>query len=340
MAIAASTAISGPPRGIDRAAADGLRRAAGWLVRVQEHDGHWRDYDIDDQVTLGDRRPIGPSDQWVTAYAGLALGEASHALGSPARAAAHRAADWLVRRRTYAAGWGFNGRTGPDVDSTSHALLLMRRLGRRVLLGDVCLVAAGAQPGGGFATFPGGPGQWGQAHADITPAALLSLPSAWREPLRAPAADFLRRSRSPHGWWPSYWWRTPNYATYFALRADRALGLGIDVAPLAGANREPSTDACDAAFAAGIVLHRGGGSLAGPLLDHALSCQHDDGGWAGTASLRVPRQDDAEPWTHTASPAYRDVRGVLTTAHIVRVLARIAAGPDGLSESPPRPRHA
>jgi hypothetical protein len=303
-----------------------LVRAAGSLTRRQQHAGHWRDYDIRDQLTLRESTPIGPSDQWVTAYTGLALAEASRLCGDEFRAAAERACDWLQARRNYAAGWGFNGRTGPDVDSTAHALLLLRRCGRPIAANDIRFLLWGAHRDGGFATFPNGPGRWGAPHADVTGPALLALPPEYREEHLSAAGRFLRECRGADGFWPSYWWKTPYYGTYFALCADRVLGLGIDEPPAPPWGARTVDDPCDAAFLAGIELHRRGpGPVVDSLVSRALRGRQGDGSWPGTPSLRVPRQGDPAPWSHESSPLYCDERGTLTTAHIVRVLVRIAS---------------
>jgi len=303
---------------------------------MQQPDGHWSDYDIRDQVTLAEREPIGASDQWVTAYAGLALAEAMLICGvSEARAGAERASDWLNHHRTYSAGWGFNARTGADVDSTAHAVLLHRRLGRCIASRDLNFLASGACPAGGFATFPSGPGEWGRAHADVTAPALLALPAGGRKRLLAGTGAFLSRARAADGSWPGYWWKTPHYATYFTLRAGRALGLDIDGPIQQPPNHEALDNPCDMAFAAGIELHRSGPNVwVDRLVNRALDGQMRKGGWHGTTSLRVPRQGDATPWSHTSSPLYRDQNGILTTAHIVRVMARIACWPVEFSEAP------
>ena len=325
MGNAVSTATSALLKNIE-GLGPALVRGCAWLIDKQHEDGRWSDYAIGDQFTQRERQPIGAATDWATAYAGLALAEAAMTLKDPAlHGSTARAAGWLEKCRSYPRGWGFNGHTGPDVDSTAHAILLLRRLGRHVSDGDLGFLISGACPSGGFATFPSGPGEWGRAHADVTPPALLALPAAMRATLIQESAAFLQRERRSDGLWPCYWWKTPYYGSYFALRLDRALGLGIDV-PVTGApeNSLGIDDPCDAAFAAAIALLRhSAGSELTRLLAITLDSQSRDGGWKGTRSLRVPRQTDANPWNHQSSPVYEDGEGILTTAHILRVLARI-----------------
>ena len=91
-----------------------------YLLNQQAADGHWEDYSL----------PVGPSDAWVTAYVGLALGHVTpHTGAAAAPSAAKRAARWLVTNRPYAAGWGYNGRTRPDADSTAHVIALLQATG-------------------------------------------------------------------------------------------------------------------------------------------------------------------------------------------------------------------
>ncbi len=65
-------------------------------------------------------------------------------------------------------------------------------------------------------------------------------------------------------------------------------------------------------------------------LRHVLSTQTAGGGWAGSATLRVPRQSDPRPWQHRAAgtyaaSTYADGGGRMTTAHVLQVLVELTA---------------
>ncbi|HMB55517.1 MAG TPA: hypothetical protein VKU40_19515, partial [Thermoanaerobaculia bacterium] len=109
--------------------------------------------------------PVGAATEWVTAYAGLALAAAS-TWRPEAAPAAHRAADFLVERRSYAAGWGYNSKTGPDADSTGLALRLLRATGRPPAAADLSWLLARWRDGG-FATYPRDDA-WGEPHPCVT----------------------------------------------------------------------------------------------------------------------------------------------------------------------------
>src|SRR5437868_2631287 len=88
-----------------------VEAACAYLLTRQHADGRFIDYAL----------PVGPSDEWVSAVAGLALAEAgAHGWHAGAVEGAHRAAAWLARVRHPRAGWGFNRRTEADADSTAH----------------------------------------------------------------------------------------------------------------------------------------------------------------------------------------------------------------------------
>ena len=192
-----------------------IGRAVNYLVHMQSEAGSWEEYDL----------PIGHSNAWVTAYVGLALAQISR-LGLPTQAllAAQHAATWLVNKRSYAAGWGYNDKTGPDANSTAYVLLLLKALGFPCLTKDVDWLLACWQPNGGCSTYVGLTA-WGVAHPDVTPVAFCALPSKYQRQLRPVVSRYLATSRHPDGTWPAYWWRTCHYSTYLNLSLGQKLGL-------------------------------------------------------------------------------------------------------------------
>lgn len=255
-----------------------IERAAGYLREMQHEDGHWSDYEL----------PVGASDQWVTAFAGSAMAPVD-------REAAERAADWLLTRRTYAAGWGFNGITGPDADSTAFAIDLLDALHREVPSRDREFLLRHWRDGG-FATYDTDDA-WGMPHADVTP---LAFRSAGDESLR-PHLELGERA---------YWWESPHYASYMAASI-----LGVTSEP----SQAPAPGDFDLACAAGVECHRRSDARE-PLLRTLLAHQRGDGSWPGSPSLRVPEQTCRDPWNDPSVPRYTDHAGVITTAMALRVL--------------------
>jgi hypothetical protein len=287
---------------------DGLR----YLCGLQDERGAWRDY----------RLPVGASDQWVTAYVGLALAQCARRLAHPAALeAARRAADWLDGARTYAAGWGYNGETGPDADSTALALALRRELGLNVRAEDQAWLRAHWRPGG-IATYEG-PAAWGQAHWDVTPWGYLGLAGDEQRALRGEFLAALAHNRQADGTWRAYWWRTPLYSTLMTLEALEALGLPEPAAP-GDAAPLVVDNAFDLACALGVLALRGApAERRGAHLRALVDAQAADGRWPGHANLRVTDDACAAPWDEPVGECYRDEAATLTTATAVRVLARV-----------------
>lgn len=296
--------------------------AVGCLEDLQRGDGRWVDYEL----------PVGASDQWVTAYVGAALARLGRALDhGRALAAAGAAADWLMGQRTYRAGWGYNGLTGPDADSTAMALSLLAELGREVRDQDRRFLLHLWRVDG-VATFPG-PGAWGRCHWDVTPWAYLALTRSDRSRLRRDFLRGLRENRGPDGLWRAYWWRTPLYSTFLTLEA---LGeLGLDEPDGTPPRFEGEVDnAFDLACAVGIGRLRGATPAElGPALRRLLDWQQRDGRWPGHPNLRVTDDACYEPWVEPVGEYYRDHEGTITTATALRALAHLLRAETGRGRS-------
>ena len=300
----------------DERLAAALADAVTVLGSAQRADGAFVDYDL----------PVGSSDQWVTAYTGRALAEADARAGVPAAAdAARRAARWLDAHHCEPGGWGFNGSTGADADSTAFALALRRRLGLPQDERDLAVIAEQWRDGG-VATYDG-PGGWGVAHVDVTPLAFLALPAAERQRRLPALLDFLRRTRRDDGVWPSYWWRGATYATFQVLALLDELGL--DEADLPWPVRVPrlaASNAFELACAAGVELLRAGpGDRLDTALSELLALQRPDGRWSGSENLRVTDDSVTEASEDAPGACYADSAGLVTTATAVEVIARALA---------------
>jgi hypothetical protein len=292
-----------------------IRHCAEYLLSQQAPDGHWEEYAL----------PVGASDAWVTAYIGLALqGVRPWGIEAPGDLAARRAAGWLLEHRSYPAGWGYNGHTGPDADSTAHVIGLLRATGLREEDRDADWLLQHWREDGGFATFEG-PDAWGCAHTDITPMCFRALRPHQQTQLKPQLLDYLNRARREDGSWPSYWWRTGFYSSYACLSLLCDLGIQF-LPPLdLGAMREIDdiSSAFDLAFAIGIAALQGHESLQHALAAELLRRQRADGSWAGAAELRVTDSACLRPWERPQGRLYPDIAGLLSSATCLSVLTRI-----------------
>jgi Prenyltransferase and squalene oxidase repeat len=291
---------------------DAMADAADYLCALQTADGSFQDYDL----------PVGAATEWVTGFAGLALACASRAGAFPAaREAACRAARWLRAARSYPAGWGYNGRTGADADTTGFALRLLRATGHDIADDDEQCLLGFWRPEGGFATY-NVPDHWGDVHCCVTAAAFLALSSAHQRALLPALRAYLRRTRRPDGSWPAYWWRTHHYSTWHHLRLLRWLGIAPAYPPPRMPPPDDDASAFELVYALGIAAtHSGARATAGELLQRLLWQQRADGAWPGGFELRVTEPDCAEPWRAPRGRLYRDRCASVTTASALMVLS-------------------
>lgn len=291
-----------------------ITRATEYLVDLQDVDGHWEEYAL----------PVGASDAWVTAYFGLALhAVAAGKRNSRAGEAAYRAALWLRGHRPYSAGWGYNGCSGPDADSTAHALALLAAAGLPQEERDAAWLLERWQPEGGFATFDG-PQGWGAAHPEIAAICYRVLPPHHQAGLRPNLLEYLQRTRRSDGSWPAYWWSTCFYSTFACLSLLRVLAPATPPCHLAGLQELGHIcSAFDLALAIGIASFQDPAQRQPALVKGLLSHQNENGSWQGAATLRVTE------WTCYPTPEepkgklYMDLRGLMSTATALSILTRL-----------------
>jgi hypothetical protein len=296
---------------------DALTDAIRYLCAARRRDGSWLDFAL----------PVGSSNQWVTAYTGLALAEAGGLAPFPeARAASRRGAAWLATARAYGAGWGYNAATGPDSDSTAIAIALFDQLGMGVADEDRRFLADRWRGDDGLATFDE-PNAWGTGHWDVTPLGYLGLLPGDRRRLLGPFLTALKKNRLPNGFWRSYWWRNPYYATFTTLDVLRRLDIPEPVRPI---ETNPEAIRIDNPF--DLACYIGIESLRDPAdpripghLRALLNWQGRDGSWVGAPNLRVTVNTCYAPWNDPVGAYYADTLGTITTATAVRVLTRVLA---------------
>ncbi|MFT5533753.1 MAG: hypothetical protein ACI8WM_002803 [Burkholderiaceae bacterium] len=303
-----------------------MRAGVAYLLSCQAADGHWQDY----------RLPVGRSDAWVTGYVGVALAESDES--EAVRHSTEAAACWLETQRPYPQGWGYNDQTGPDADSSAFALTLLRLAGKTPQQSDATWLRQRWHVDGGFATYARDDA-WGAPHNDVTPAAFLALDLADQRELHDEVLAVLARERSRDGIWPSYWWRTCHYATWWSLRLLRALGVPPSGrAPMVDAREQHAVHgAFDLALVTGIAsLQQASPELVTGLAGKLAGLQRQDGAWVGGANLRVTDPHCYQPWS--GGPAcgrlYADEDDLVTTATALRVLAEVTEMPPKTAITP------
>lgn len=326
------------PRRLRSAIARGTR----FLLAQRLPGGDWHDFaDLD-----------GGSGEWISGYVAAAL--AMRAGGAARRAAGET---WerlcgLGARQ----GWGYNAQIPVDADSTLWTLRLAASVGRLrdpVARSGLALLRRHRTGDGGVATFlpesvgasKRGPASrsvagWCRSHAEVT-AAAGALPGFAQS-----SARWLLRAQKPDGRWGAYWYDEDAIAT--ALAAEhlagrpgpaprralaRAAGWALARVSPDGAV-EGTGRSGRSAVAAACCLRT---LLAAPksdatssaivrLCDWLVSVQCFDGGWRGSAPLRLPLPEDTCPATFGRRLGFaRDDRGLFTTATVVDALSRCAA---------------
>lgn len=298
--------------------------AIDFLLGRQSRGGQWIDFEL----------PVGPSDGWVTSYVGLALAElpAAH---RPARLdrALERAADWCAGAMGPDHGWGYNAFTGSDADSSAFAIRFLRAVGRAVPAGCHARLRGFQRTDGGFGTYAriDPKDSWGHSHADVTPNALLAL--ALDDPADATVAAGVAwsvASQAPAGWWPSFWWRSHDYATWANVRMLSVMGSNFAAArclatcvhdPMPAAPFEASLRLATLA----IVDPRGADRIA-EAREAILAAQQLDGSWPSSPMLRLTDPRCPDPWAGAPSGTlYPDARRIFTTATVLASLVAAEA---------------
>ncbi|HYR26869.1 MAG TPA: hypothetical protein VEU30_00300 [Thermoanaerobaculia bacterium] len=291
-----------------------IERATRYLGRSQSQTGCWTDYHL----------PVGASDGWVTAYAGWSLSRVAHwTRNGRAEDASEAAADWLAKERPYDAGWGYNGVTGPDADSTGLALALLDDRKRGVRDEDRQFLASMWHDEGGFATYAGRGDAWSRPRVDVVFPAFLGLPRRCRDAWASAAIDHVLAARATDGLWWGYWWAGPWYPTWTALALLRSLGSPVPSFDPKTEWPQPRT-ALETAFLAAVLHSWGVPSLRDHLIDLLIQRQDADGQWDGGFDLRVTNPDCDAPWERNDSGVlYRDMTSTITTASVMRILAEV-----------------
>lgn len=295
--------------------------SAGLNYLLATHrEQHWSDYSL----------PVGMSNRWVSAYVLLQLmGIPPSLLTGQAKQQIEKALDWLAQARTPGAGWGYNATTEDDADSTSLAILALRRHGRAVPREALEVVRQCFTREGGIATYrPGFVPQeaWMRAVPDITPLSLAALGDEISAIEKKAAEQFLKDAQLEDGIFPSFWWLSPLYATSAVLEW---MPEEWDLPRKAVLSQTLASYHPLGAFETALLLlcryHIGITEGSKSLVKSLLSEQQLNGSWKPSAYLRLTNPTVAHPWNNIDSgPIFIDQNASLTTATVLHALLKIA----------------
>jgi hypothetical protein len=297
-------------RSMERSLLDGIRAIA---ARCREN--HWRDYLL----------PAGESNAWVTAWALYHLSDPALPAYEELREVWGAAAGWLKTHRSSGGGWGYSTGASSDADSTSLAILGLRRVGIEIPSEAVGFLERCLTPDGP-ATYPPMDGElsgWTSPTVEVLPFSIAALGSQAWTPDRS--IDWLRARQLENGLWPPYWWVSPLYATWMALQT---IGTRHDLPRRETLARTLSRYEARGAFENALLLLclcepalGGGRDERERAIAHVLQEQTESGIWPGTALMRLPHRHLTEPWKEIDPGAtYRDLRGVFTSVTAVAAL--------------------
>lgn len=305
-----------PLRALHQAIDGGL----DFLLRGQQADGRFIDWAL----------PPGPASAWPTAYVGLVVARLPEGGRQRGAAATRAAARWLQANPDAGGGWGYNDSVGADADSTAFALRLLAREDLRIDTRHVDRLLAFQRGDGGFSTYgsDAGVGTWGRSHADVSAAcgsALEALGSAVAPAVRQRCLVFVATQRRPDGLWPSFWWRSPWYATHAGLTLLKAAGVALrplDAACFRGEDKPQNPFEWALALECSLLAAPRMEAPAAALLSALLAVQQADGGWPSAPVLRLARRDCATPWAVAdGGPLFADPQRLFTSATVLRALA-------------------
>jgi squalene cyclase len=297
-----------------------IAAGADYVLTLQSPNGCWTDWAL----------PPGSSSVWSTAYVGYRLLHLPQSLCIDSADAVRDASHWLLVRQSADGGWGYSAAVGPDADSTSFAILLLK-----AVLGCVPQTAydhllSYQQKDGGFATYrDAAAGSWSVSHPDVTPVALLALLphlGVRDERIRRGIARVLWQ-QTTNGIWHSFWWHSHLYGTAASLALLRSLGV-----PSRRPVQLPCVESANA-FETALLLACEIDAAVPPRsaavarwVERLLGEQRPDGSWASTAILRITRRDCFAPWAETApGPLFEDPHRLFTSATVLGALSRAHA---------------
>ncbi len=285
-----------------------------FLLRHQSRDGHWSDFKV----------PVGVSTAWITAVAGRAL-VATRSLGHNrgVETAIEAAASWLSANEHAGGGWGYNSDVPIDADTTAHSAIFLQAAAGTSDHRLINVLQRFRRDDGGFGTFvPGAAdGGWVRSQPDVTAVVALALArlSGENSVLLRPALSYCRQWLQASRVVPSYWWKSPFYATAMMALLFSETESADSGFPCAG-TITPET-ALDQALV--LILSACTKADQSSVLTALTGRQECDGSWPASTQLCVTDSDCLQPWAVTNGYArcFTDHNRIFTTSITVYALA-------------------
>jgi len=285
-----------------------LTAAVRYLKYSRDTDGFWTDF----------MTSAGQSKMWVTAYAGLQLAETTQGMQL-----AHDAFSVSFYQTC-----SYNESILQDGDSTNFAMGLRRRVWGEADASQLCTWLSFMNADGGWVTYRNeaqlrkrlelpqhiSVTDWLTSKACVTSAAayVLKMYTELVTEYQLTCA-YLIKHQHADGYWESYWWTSPIYATAFAILAlgtsiehviskARALAWLAEQQTEGGAWHDDFVTAHDSSFFTSLAVKA---FLSEPTGIYAqsvdrgvrwlLSHQTTDGSWLTSRILRIPATNVAQP---------------------------------------------
>lgn len=279
-----------------------IRKAIDFLLSNQQQSGWWKDYYLSP----------GTSDEWATAYVGCHLARLKDPKISEALDRA-----WKILKTRYRKneGWAYNDLIPADADSTIWTWLFVHTAGfaNEFPGTDFDMLKTYTAADGGITSYlPNGPtgrnskktdqhhfNGWQIPHYCVTAAYALAGEQS--------AIDYLLKHQNPEGYWYSYWWGGPEYATALTIEALfkkdaknynevilRSVNWAIDTAQEELDNQVPND--FKIALLLKIILwsphQKKHHSFIRTIVNHLLKAQQPLGSWNPSAEMRHPFPDN------------------------------------------------
>jgi len=254
-----------------------ISAALSFLLSEQQ-DGHWSDFGLSS----------GAFDVWITAYVLARLGEIpSYFLSNEMRLQIRAAVDWLEASCSPQGAWGHSIGEEADADSTSWAVIALRRYGRKAPDKALDLLQRCIQADGGTATCleaSHADDQWKSSAPEVTALAANAL-----QRFDLGSAEYLNawmwRSQQVFGC------RVPSLLYVFSAILD--LGRALVSLDLTSSLRELlGTANADSAFDQALLLRC------------LLQVRSKRSWWVGVSLRRMQRADGSWPSSAQACPDF------------------------------------
>jgi len=298
---------------------ESIIKAQNFLMVNRDFDNLWRDFDI---------RNYGILEDWVTAYAGLALTESGTSksdLRSSAKAL-------VARRNRELGGWSCDERVVPDTDSTAFAILFLSEFGYSDEI-EIArdFVRRQQMPDGGFRTYqpdliaPFIPGLTSEGWSAGIPEVTSTASRALGEDKKG--ISYLEKSVMPDGGWREYWYNKDIYVNAHGILA---LQNTPSVQKIVSDTRDKllrSEPGENPFYQSLIILGNAVPeriNLIQRNIDTLLEMQRKDGSWKSPEILQFPLPPNTEPWNdqRRIREDLYDQKRIFTTATCLMGLAR------------------